>query len=167
MINQRHDDSHQDGISEEQRGGNADRHVVVAQEERERRQRHEDAQDDELRQRMTTDTECRRKIMTPPSVPDHQQAEQRDAESVAEQEHRVGIHPVGIQRLGEYGIGAVGRCRERCKDVSGIVFHLATGSQVTSMPSFLKMVRSTSLRSTVACTWQPRSKGSVSRARRQ
>ena len=62
---------------------------------------------------------------------------------------------------------AIRRVRSCLGKFTGKRYLFKTGSQVSPTPSFLNILWSTSLSITVQCTWQPRSLGSCSSARRQ
>lgn len=109
---QGHHHGDEDGVDEEDGRGDAGIHVVVALEQRHRRQGHEDAEDDDGEELSPPHTEAA-------AAGGNHGGDQHDAERVAEEQHRVGIHAVGIERKREQGVQAVGGRARRAEYVAG------------------------------------------------
>ena len=120
-----HDYGHHDGVAEEQCGGNAHGHVVVAHEEQDRRGRHQQAHQDELGQGVALDAECLpdASVFFAYALEQNDGPHQKQCQQIAQQQHRVGVHAVGIERLGKDWIGAIGSsCQSRIEIT--FYFHL-------------------------------------------
>lgn len=109
MKKEDHHHGHHYGIDEEQCGGNAGVHVLVALEECERRQRHEYSKNGCLPGFLTVQSEgnVARK---------HYEGKERDTHHISEQQHGVGVHALVVERNGESRICSVCRgseCRQK------------------------------------------------------
>ena len=98
-----HNQSHQHRIDEQERGGYSGIHIVVTEEERERRQGHEKAHDYQRYYLFPLEPE----IASPGLNHDTQQ---RNGEQIPEEEHRIGVHSLLVERKREQRIHSV-RCR--------------------------------------------------------
>ena len=107
-----HDERHHDGIDEEQRRGDAGVHVVVAQEERQRRER------EQKPQHHKGGNLARPEAEVPAAADAEHRADERDGKEVAEEEDRIGVHALLVEREGEEGVHAVGCGGDRTQQVA-------------------------------------------------
>ena len=118
----RHDEGHQDGVDEEQRRGNAHRHVVVTDKEEDGGGRHEQPHDKKLGQVGTTHLANLEGPLQAVTAPQEEQPHHGYGYEITEQQDRIGVHACCIERFGKDGVGAVGGSRQGGKKIS-LKFH--------------------------------------------
>ena len=106
-----HDERHHDGIDEQQRGGDAGRHVVVTLEQRERRDGEQEAHERDGQDFLALQLEVAAAQL------DHQRQDGQ-REQVTEEQHRVRVEPRPVERQREQRIQPVGGRRNGPEDVT-------------------------------------------------